>query len=146
MVAEPTIEGDPCRCVDLQSCPQSYVAKIVVQTLSGFEVWLDRESHAPSHNCSSSLIYPFTVVAPCGETAIVSVEIPASLQETTRHALGPRFTDDPAFWYHIAEDSLCNALDERGNLPDDLQFTVHQLTYSQEDAARRWHSKGDCPG
>ncbi len=147
MAAETTIErGDPCRCVAVQPGPQSCAVKIVVQTLSGFEVWLDRESYAPTRDRTSSLIYPFTVVAPSGESATISVEIPATLQEATRHSIGPRFTDDPAFWHHVAEDSLCNALDEQENLPDDLQLTVYQLTDSQEDAARRWHNKGDCPG
>lgn len=116
--------------------------QITVQTLGGWEISLDGFQRPAEHTDCGSLFFRFPVTSPCGAVATLSVEIPESLQDEVRSAVGPRFPDDARFWLMLAEDALSNALEEEGGFPSDQTLRVERLTADQFDLALNWNRKG----
>lgn len=111
---------------------------VIVQTLSGYEIWLDSASEEGERVADGSLIFRFVVTTPRGEFQLSRVEITADFQDALRRAVGPFYYDVLRFWHTLAHNVLAEALEPPHGPEAELDFRVDELSPACVDLAQRW--------
>ena len=110
---------------------------VIVQTMSGYEIWLDPASEHVEKDSEGALIFRFVVTSARHAFHVIRVEIPGRIQDQVRRVVGPSFSDDQRFWHTLAHNALANALEE-STVPPEEHLHIEELTSDLLELARRW--------
>jgi hypothetical protein len=118
------------------------VPAVIVQTMSGYEIWLDGASEQVEQDSEGSFRFRFVVTSLRDGFHVIRVEIPGQIQDQIRRAVGPSFTDDERFWYVFAHNALANALEQEDiAIEDDIQ--VGEVSTDLLNLAVQWQGMCD---